>query len=311
MHDAFTDWEPRTDITRALLEASVLIIEDYGRQGYQLTLRQLYYQLVSRDIIPNRQEWYKRLGDVISKGRMGGHIDWNAIVDRGRTPVKPPDWSGPGEILRAAASQFRLDRWEGQEFHVEVWCEKDALAGVIEPVCRRNHVRFMANRGYSSSTAMYDAAQRFLEAMERRQDPVVIYLGDHDPSGLDMSRDITDRLYTLTHDIDVEVVRLALNYDQVQRYNPPPNPTKLTDSRAPLYVALHGRESWELDALDPAVLDALVEETIGEFLDRDLYAEVVEREESARAAIREAALRMESGLGRSGTAEEPGDGEES
>ena len=292
MHDAFTDWEPRTDITRGLLQASIAIIEEYGRQGYQLTLRQLYYQLVSRDVIPNQQEWYKRLGDVVSKGRMGGHIDWNAIVDRGRTPVKPPDWSGPAEILETAASQFRLDRWEGQPWHVEVWCEKDALAGVIEPVCRRNHVRFMANRGYSSSTAMYDAAQRFLDAMDRDQEPLVVYLGDHDPSGLDMSRDIEDRLRTLTHDVNVDVIRLALNYDQVEQYGPPPNPTKLSDSRSRIYVAMYGRESWELDALDPSVLDALVENAIRTHMDEGMYDEVVGREEEAKVAIRSAAERM-------------------
>ena len=292
MHDAFTDWEPRTDITRGLLQAAVAVIGEYGAQGYQLTLRQLYYQLVARDIIPNRQEWYKRLGDVVSKGRMAGYIDWNAIVDRGRTPVKLPDWKGPAEIMEAAAGQFRLDRWEGQPCHVEVWCEKDALAGVIEPVCRRNHVRFLANRGYSSSTAMYDAAQRFLDALERDQDPVVVYLGDHDPSGLDMSRDIEDRLFTLTHEVPVEVIRLALNYDQVEEHRPPPNPTKLTDSRARVYVAVYGRESWELDALDPQVLDALVENTIRTHMDMDLYDGVVDREEECRETIREAARRM-------------------
>ena len=295
MKENFTDWVPRSQTNRALLVAAVGVIEEYEAQGYRLTLRQLYYQLVARDIIPNRQVWYKRLGEVVSNGRLGGYIDWDSIVDHGRTPVMPPEWASPQDILEAAAAGYRLDRWDGQEHHVEVWCEKDALSSVIEPVCGRYHVRFLANRGYSSSTAMYEAAQRFVEARDWGRAPVVIYLGDHDPSGIDMSRDVDDRLELLTRQYGVQVVRLALNYDQVEEYQPPPNPTKLTDSRSPTYVAQYGLESWELDALDPAVLDGLVSGAIEQFLDQELYGEMLEREETDKATIRALARSFPSG----------------
>ena len=292
MKEAFTDWTPRTETTRVLLDSAIQVVAEYTAQGYQLTLRQLYYQLVARDIIPNEQRWYNRLGDVVANGRMAGYIDWSAIVDRGRVPVKPPDWSGPDSILRSAEYSYRLDRWEGQMNHVEVWCEKDALSSVLEPICNRYHVRMLANRGYSSATALYDAAQRFRTAMRDGKHVVVIYLGDHDPSGIDMTRDIRDRLDLLSWFQDIEVQRLALNMDQVDQYQPPPNPTKFSDSRAAGYVAEYGFESWELDALEPQVLDELVSDAIEDLLDRDLYDERIEQEREDKAAIRDAAEQM-------------------
>ena len=146
-HEAFTDWKPRSDTNKHLLSRAIDVIGEYEDQGYELTLRQLYYQLVSRDIIPNTDTWYKRLGDVVSNGRMAGYIDWDSIVDRGRTPVIPADWSSPAALLKSAIRAYRRDRWEGQAYSVEVWCEKDALSSVIEPVADRYHVNFLALRG--------------------------------------------------------------------------------------------------------------------------------------------------------------------
>ena len=286
--EAFKDWSPTGD-TKALLLASMQVVDDYAAQGYQLTLRQLYYQLVARDLIPNEHRWYKKLGDVVSNGRLAGLIDWSAIVDRGRVPIMQPQWNGPADILRQAANQYRLDRWEGQENYVEVWCEKDALTSVLEPVCERYHVPFLANRGYSSVTAIYEAAGRIARAVRRGQRPVVIYLGDHDPSGVDMTRDVRDRLALMSNGWGIDVQRLALNYDQVEEYQPPPNPAKLTDSRAQSYLLLYGDESWELDALEPAVLDGMVSDAIDGLLDLDLYNERLEEEEVDKAAILEVA----------------------
>ena len=206
----------------------------------------------------------------------------------------PPHWSSPSAIMESAAQGYRLDRWEEQEYHVEVWCEKDALSSVIEPVCERYHVRFMTNRGYSSSTAMYDAAQRLAAAAdERGKWPVVVYLGDHDPSGLDMTRDIRDRLELMTRGLAMDVDRLALNYDQVQQHQPPPNPAKLKDSRAGRYISMYGMESWELDALEPQFLDQMIGGAIEQFLDMELYKQMIEQEEEGRETIRKAARLME------------------
>ena len=286
MKEVFTPWEPRVGKSAALLQAAIDVIEDYESQGYQLTVRQLYYQLVTQNILRNNLQEYKRLEKSVNKGRLGGHIDWDSIVDRARAAVKPPEWSDPTDILDSAARSYRLDRWEGQRHYVEVWCEKDALSGIIAPVCSRYHVRYMGDRGYLSSTAVYDGAQRFTEAMDRGRDAVLIYLGDHDPSGLDMSRDIEARLYLMTWSAGVEVARLALNMDQVTEHQPPPNPAKLQDTRYNGYVEEHGLETWELDALNPALLDALLSGAIERRLDRDLWNVMLKREAAGRESIR-------------------------
>ena len=166
-----------------------------------------------------------------------------------------------------------MDMWENQDTYVEVWVEKDALIGVVERPCEKWDVNFMACRGYMSQSEEWQAANRFEEAENNGKTPILIYLGDHDPSGIDMSRDHNSRLNMfLNHTgIDIEVRRIALNYDQVRAYNPPPNPTKITDSRSPDYIRKFGRECWELDALKPSVIDKLVTEAIHEFRDPDLW----------------------------------------
>ena len=291
-YQQFTDWEPKGQTAKYLLASSIQILDEYAGLGYAITLRQLYYQLVSRGLIPNEQRYYKRLGEVITKAREGGYIDWNAIVDRGRNPVMAAHWQDAGELLQAAARQFRLDRWADQPKYVEVWCEKDALGSVLVPVCDRYHIRFMANRGYSSASAMWQAAQRLQQANDRGQQPVVIYLGDHDPSGIDMTRDVEDRLELLSYQTPIETIRLALNFNQVEQYSPPPNPAKLTDSRADAYIRSFGPESWELDALDPQTLDQMVSDQVDALIDQDLYDQQLLREDEIKARLEAIALQM-------------------
>lgn len=242
------------------------IIEEYKTQGYELTLRQLYYQFVSRGLIPNKQSEYKNLGDVINDGRLAGLIDWLAIVDRTRNLRSLAHWESPASIIDACASQYRIDRWNTQPCRVEVWIEKDALVGVIERICNQFDVPFFSCRGYTSQSEMWSAAQRLKGHRRGGQQPVVLHFGDHDPSGIDMSRDIMDRLEEFGQ-AQVEFHRLALNMDQVRKYNPPPNPAKLTDSRCKGYMEEHGDESWELDALEPRVIEALIRTQIEGLLD--------------------------------------------
>lgn len=250
------------------VEQALEIIAEYQRQGYSLTLRQLYYQFVSRDLIHNAQRDYKRLGDIISDGRLIGLIDWRAIVDRTRSERSNSHWNSPGEILESAAASFALDWWETQERRVWVLIEKDALVGVIEGACSELDVPYMSCRGYVSQSTIWALAQRIARHARDGQRPLVLHLGDHDPSGLDMTRDIQDRLELFTGDA-VEVQRLALNRDQIDAYRPPPNPAKVTDSRAKDYIAKHGRESWELDALEPAVISALIRDAVMAVIDED------------------------------------------
>lgn len=273
-----------------LLAQCVVILERYEAQGYDLSLRQLYYQLVAANIIANNERNYKNVGNLISDARLAGLVDWDMIKDRGRETHISTHWDSPAQIVDAAARGFRIDRWEGQPAHVEVMVEKQALEGVLLPVCRELDVPFSANKGYSSSSALYETGRRLRDAHETSTDDadgreiVVIYLGDHDPSGIDMSRDVKDRL-ELFSGYRVRLERIALNMDQVEELNPPENPAKLTDSRAASYIAEFGRSSWELDAIEPAALADLVRKAVIRERDEKLWNKALKREAAMRREL--------------------------
>jgi len=270
-----------------LIERVNRIIEEYQRKGYDLTLRQVYYQLVARDVIPNNERSYKNLGNLISDGRLAGLIDWNAIIDRTRNLRKNSHWDSPSDIIETAASQFAYDKWEGQENYVEVWVEKDALVGVVGKICGRLDIPFFSCRGYVSQSEMWGAARR-LERFSDNREIVIIHLGDHDPSGKDMSRDIVDRLNVFG--VYPEFKRIALNIDQVEQYNPPPNPTKLTDSRCHGYIKEFGHECWELDALKPEIIEELIKDTVLMYCDMDLFEKARERENEAKTLLKKVSV---------------------
>ena len=255
------------------------IIEEYEADGFQLTLRQLYYQFVSRDMLENTQKAYKRLGNIISDARLAGLIDWRSIEDRTRNLRGNTHWLHPGQIIRAASKSFRLDHWKDQEFRPEVWIEKEALVGVIAGICNELDVDYFACKGYVSQSEMWSASQRLEDCLSNHQTPVIIHLGDHDPSGIDMTRDIEDRQNLFFRIFSCDVKRIALNMNQVEQYNPPPNPAKLTDSRCSGYIAKYGSNSWELDALEPKVLRDLIRDTVLEYRNDGRYNEILEQED--------------------------------
>jgi len=267
--------------TLKIIDMANDIIDEYVQDNLKLTLRQLYYQFVSRDLIRNKDSEYKRLGGIISDARMAGLIDWYSIEDRTRNLMGNTHWTDPGHIIGAVARSFRLDHWEGQDFHPEVWIEKEALVGVISRICQDLDVNHFACKGYVSLSEMWSAAQRLIYHSQRKdQIPVIIHLGDHDPSGIDMTRDIEDRqgMFAGLEGVYVKVVRIALNMDQIEVYSPPPNPAKVTDSRYKKYIKRFGGKSWELDALEPKVLRGLIEREVLKYRDQDIYNRIKRRE---------------------------------
>jgi hypothetical protein len=327
------------------------IIEEYQAQGLRLSLRQLYYVFVSRGMIPNEQKQYDRLGDVLAKGRLAGLVDWDAIEDRNRVPFTPTDWLSLTDLTEQALKSYRLPRWEGQKRYVEIWVEKSALAGVLEPITREYHVTLMVNRGYSSVSAMYESAKRYLGAImgvdpaqckkcqgsgtcfvcdgdgidpndgiddigtdascseckgegrcrycrgagarpERRKEPWLFYIGDHDPSGEDMVRDIKERMVMLGVD-GIRVFKIAMTMAQIERYNPVPNPVKVQDSRATDYINKYGDECWEVDALPPNVLAQIVRDALDRCIDRPRMDAIITRENADRERLRKAVAKLE------------------
>lgn len=265
-----------------LIEKVNSIIEEYQAQGYELTLRQVYYQLVARGYIPNNERSYKNLGELINNGRLAGLIDWYAIVDRTRNLRNNSHWSNPSSVIYSAMYSYMLDRWANQPNYVEVWVEKDALIGIVSQICRKLDVPHFSCRGYTSQSEMWAAAQRFI-AQDHRESRTIIHLGDHDPSGIDMSRDIQERLDMFGADVTVK--RVALTMEQIERFNPPPNPTKLTDARASGYIMEYGHECWELDALEPRVITELIENEVTALVDFSLFDEIESREQKDKENI--------------------------
>jgi hypothetical protein len=264
------------------------IIEEYQRGGFTLTLRQLYYQFVSRDYIPNSLQMYNMLGDVISEGRMAGEIDWSAIEDRGRNLQTPRAFLNPTTLMKAAKSSYQINPWLDQPNYVEVWVEKEALLGVLEVICEKMRVPYFACKGYNSQSEMYAAGKRFAERIDAGKKTHIIHLGDHDPSGIDMTRDIRERMYEFSgypFGGQFKVHRIALNKDQVEEFNPPPNPAKFKDPRANKYISEFGESSWELDALPPTIITALIHANIHTKIDKLAWDKSMRREKRDHGTI--------------------------
>lgn len=280
------------DFTAASLEVirtANEIIEEYVAQGFVLTLRQIYYQFVARDLLPNVPQSYKRLGGIVSDGRLAGKIDWDHIEDRTRALRANSHWLNPEDIIEGCVHSYGITKWNDQEYWPEVWIEKDALVGVIEGVCGELDVPYFSCRGYTSQSSMHNAAIRLMYRENKGYKTIIFHLGDHDPSGLDMTRDIEDRLLMFGSTVDVR--RIALNMDQIEELNPPPNPAKITDSRSEQYILEHGDNSWELDALEPAYMVNLVRDQIEAVRDRDKWDVMVEKENQEKKMLQAVADR--------------------
>ena len=349
---AYESWKPALPAARTVLKV-IEICEEYAADGHSMTLRQVYYQMVARGHIPNNQRSYKNLGNLISRARLAGLLDWDHIVDRTRSLRTLSRWSSPSHAIKSIANQYHIDLHIDQPTRIEIWVEKEALAAVIQRTAERYDIPFFACKGYVSQSEMHSAAQRLRRHINAGQRTVILHLGDHDPSGIDMSRDIDDRLsdflhtdladehdlwnstpaapaaaaatgapaaasaagapaaasagtctradigrwFTRTHDrigspgaggnrgIPLEVRRIALTMQQIDLYDPPPNPAKLTDSRSQEYVRNYGDESWELDALDPRTLDDLITTHVDELLDPDIFQAAQERKAIQRDTL--------------------------
>lgn len=315
-----------TKSTKKIIEQANTIVASYEDDEIRLTLRQLYYRFIALDLFPATKErknpatgaieqvgdWvddvynadhklasgtkntlknYKRLGGILSDARLAGLLDWRVIEDRGRVPDVPYFQRDVGDFvdsLRRAANAFSLDKWAGQPNYVELWVEKDALASVLEPIARKHAIPLVVNKGYSSQSAMYESADRFKAASDDAPDRknVLLYLGDHDPSGEDMVRDITDRMAMFNAVVTVR--KIGLTWEQIERLRPPPNPVKPKDARAAAYIARHGRNCWEVDAIEPRLLRSTIEGVMRGLVDRAALNRVLEQEAADRARIEEA-----------------------
>jgi hypothetical protein len=260
--------------TIELLKHIAEICDEYQAKGLLISVRQCYYRCVSRGLCSNSKDSYDKISDVIAKGRLAGILDWDIIEDRTRFTRENAHWSSPQEIIRDAAEQYRIDTRKTQPRYVEAWVEKDALIGILEHVCSRLDVPCLSCRGFPSITLLHEAANRFRD----KPKPVIIYGGDHDPSGLKIPKVIQDRL-TRTFGVDIELRRIGLTLDQIKELSLPPYPAKEQDANYQEYVETTGlTQAWELDALPPDRLAEIFENAINELTDFSELQKLREKE---------------------------------
>ena len=239
----------------------------------RITVRQLYYQLVAKQIIQNNLNSYKRLDSILSDARKNGSLDFSAFVDRIRRPIKTSSWLDLKDFILSVKNSYHKDKWENQENYVEVWLEKDALAGIFEPITKKYDINLAIGRGYQSLSSLNDAARRFPKDKEIH----VLYFGDFDPTGLDIPRSAEKNLND-HFGLYPTFEKLALTKADIDQYKLPPAPAKPTDSRTHAFVKVHGDIAVELDALPPDVLVERIEGNIIKYLDinqfkKDLHTE--------------------------------------
>jgi hypothetical protein len=285
MRAAFSPAEVRSSPKKArkpqerslpLRHAIEAVAEEYER----FTVRQLFYQLVSRGKVEKTEQAYKRVCDAAVQMRLDGSLPYSKISDGSRARRKPPTWKGAKEVLEWSAEIYRHDYWTRQPFRVEVWCEKDALSGVIQPVCDEYGVTYVATRGFPSQTLLYESAVQMAEVDRLFR---VYYFGDHDASGRAIDRNLESELKR--HGALVVVRRVALEPWQIDEYRLPTRPGKTSDSRHDRFAAEFGGASVELDALPPDVLAEMVDSYIKENIVGDEWAKAQHIEKLERKTL--------------------------
>jgi hypothetical protein len=232
-------------------EALLAIIDD----GKPMTVRQVFYQATVRGLVEEAESGYAKVQVDLTKMRRDGSLPYDWLADNTRWQPKPRTFNGVEEALRATAAFYRKDLWADADCYVEIWLEKDALAGVIYPITSMFDVPLMVARGYASLSFLYSAAEYINDLTV----PTYIYhLGDFDPSGVNAGEKIEETLREMAPDADISFERIAVTPEQIAEWNLPTRPTKASDSRAKNFREI----SVELDAIDPNALRALVQKTI-------------------------------------------------
>lgn len=274
--------------SKTLLKEIKKIIAQYDTK---LTVRQIYYQLVSKHLIENTISQYQRVSRIIVKARYNGDIAWEDIEDRTRQAKGGDEvektieeyFSDVLNYFQTSYMYYNLPTWKNQWIYLEVWYEKQALEGIFDSVARKYNVTHLACKGYSSHTMGFELLKRVKRFGEGRETHIV-YFGDFDPSGMDIYRFIQDMCKRFGLEIDFE--RVAITKEQIKKYNIPPMMAKSSDSRYNNFVAEYGTDVVELDALDPKILIELIEESIRKRFDFEIYKEVKKKEERDRKKLK-------------------------
>ena len=241
-----------------------------------MTVRQVFYRLVSLGVIDKTEAEYKTtVCRLLADMRRKGDIPYRWIADNTRWMRKPTTYSNLEQAAQETAQFYRRRLWDDQEVYVEVWLEKDALSGVLYPITAKYDVPLMVTRGYPSLSFLYSAAEGILD---EDKPTFLYYIGDHDPSGVHIPQKVESDLREMAAGAEIHFERIAVNVDQIEALNLPTRPTKKTDTRSKTFKGA----SVEADAIPPADLRAIVEEAITQHIDQEVLNITMVAERSER-----------------------------
>ena len=255
------------------------IIDSYD---FALTLRQIYYQLVAKQIIPNEQRYYKKLSRICVAGRDEGILPEEGFSDRLRAVDKLSSWTDLNEFMQTVRRSYNRDKWQNQPKYLEIWTEKDALRDVLTEITYRHDVTLMVARGQLSRTAVYEAAKRY--KAQNNKECYLYYCGDFDPSGLSIYNSITKRLEDF--DVSIDYERIALTKEQIEKYKLPSDPGKQSDPNYNKFVELYGSDMVvELDSLPPDILRKIVKDCILQNIDESYLVYMLKKEKGEKIRL--------------------------
>lgn len=276
--------------TKAEVEQRRESLLDIVSEMQPMTVRQVFYQATVRSIIEKTEAGYTKVQTDLALMRRAGELPYEWLADNTRWQRKPRTFNSVEEALKQTAQLYRKNLWASADAYVEIWLEKDALAGVVWPVTAAYDVPLMVARGYASLSFLHTAAE-FINDLTV---PAYIYhLGDYDPSGVNAAEKIEQTLRELAPYAEIYFVRIAVTPGQIQEWNLPTRPTKASDTRAKNF----GEISVELDAIEPEVLRTIVEAAIELHLPSEQLEVLKAAEESERELITSLVERMAGGAG--------------
>lgn len=261
------------------------VIEGYD---FSLTLRQIYYQLVAKQIISNQQKYYMKLSRLCVIGRDEGMLPEDAFADRLREVDKPNSWDDLVDFMDTVKQAYKKDKWKNQSAYVEVWTEKDALRGVISPITYECDVSLLVVRGQVSRTAIYESYNRFSQKFNEDKKCYLFYFGDFDPSGISIYNSLVKRLRNFgNYGGNINFRRVALTQEQISQHNLPQDPAKKSDPNYKKFVNKYGDNVVEIDSLPPDVLRELIRDCVEAKIDNGILAQVQELEALEQIQLQE------------------------
>jgi len=269
-------------VQKQSLELLTQVQEIIDSYDFALTLRQIYYQLVAKQIIPNKQKYYTKLSRLCVTGRDEGILPEEGFADRLREVDKLSSWSDLNEFMQAVKRSYRKNKWQNQDSYLEIWTEKDALRSVLTEITYQYDVALMVTRGQLSRTEVYRTAGRYKAQSDK--ECYLYYCGDFDPSGLSIYDSIKKRL--MNFGVFINFGRIALTEEQIKKYQLPSDPAKQSDPNYNKFVSIYGSDMVvELDSLPPDVLRKIIEDCILRNIDPGPLAQVRRKERDERIRL--------------------------